>query len=102
MTARARTFGRSSFETPCTIEIEHTSDNFHAHVELDGEVRMEPGDRVLVHGAPIHVPFGERRVLRRSATVARASAFGRWWTKLSAALLLTELYEVSFTPRSRL
>lgn len=92
----------SRFETPCTIEIEHTADHLHAHVELDGDLRMEPGDKVLVQGPPIHVPFGERLVVRRQATVSRASAAGRWWTRMTSALLLTELYEVSFTPRSRL
>lgn len=93
---------RRTFETRCTIEIEHSADHLHAHVELAGDVRMMPGDKVLVHGEPIQVPFGERRVLHRHATVARASALGRWWTKVSSALLLTELYEVSFTPRRRL
>ena len=93
---------RRCFETECTIEIEHTADNLHAHVELADGMRMEPGDRVLVHGDPIHIPFGERRVLYRQATVDRAGAFERWWTKLSATFLLTELYEVSFTPRRRL
>jgi hypothetical protein len=93
---------RRSFDTACTIEIEHTADNLHAHVELAGGMRMEPGDRVRVHGDPIHIPFGESRVLHRQATVDRAGAFERWWTKLSATFLLTELYEVSFTPRRRL
>lgn len=93
---------RRSFEMPCTIEIEHTADHLHAHVELAGGIRPEPGDRVLVHGDPIHIPFGERRILERSATVERANWLERAWTKFSATMLLTELYEVSFTPRRRL
>ncbi|MBU6373827.1 MAG: hypothetical protein KJS97_13955 [Alphaproteobacteria bacterium] len=93
---------RQSFQTPCTIEIEHTADHLHAHVELADGLRPEPGDRVLVHGDPIHIPFGERRVLSRVATVERATWIERLWTRLSATMLLTELYEVSFTSRRRL
>jgi hypothetical protein len=71
-------------ELGCTIEIEHSPDSLHAHVELDGDVALQPGDRVRVHGAPIRVRFGQRLVLRRDVTVERAD-----WS---------ELYEVSFTP----
>lgn len=93
---------RRTFDTSCTIDVEHTADNLHAHVELEGGLRPEPGDRVRVHGDPIHIPFGERRVLTRAATIERASLLERAWTRLSATLLLTELYEVSFTSQRRL
>jgi hypothetical protein len=88
------------FDTPCTIEIEHSETALCAHVELAGDVAVGPGDRVHVHGAPISVRFGERRVLERMATVQRASVVGRLWTKFIGHFDLAELYEVSFTNRT--
>ena len=40
-------------------------------------IEIEPGDEVMVHGAPTAVPFGERLVVRRSATVVRAGPLER-------------------------
>ncbi|HSJ77986.1 MAG TPA: hypothetical protein VK913_04545 [Erythrobacter sp.] len=85
-----------TFETPCTITVEQSSEHFHAHVELDGDIAMEPGDKVRVHGAPIQIPFGTRRVFERRATVTRASPLMRGMTKVAAYFDLSELYEVSF------
>jgi hypothetical protein len=85
-----------SFETPCTITVEQSSENFHAHVELDGDVALAPGDKVRVHGAPIQIPFGTRQVFARRATVTRASPMARMLTKAAAYFDLAELYEVSF------
>ncbi|PLK23662.1 hypothetical protein C0V72_08475 [Porphyrobacter sp. TH134] len=85
-----------SFETPCTITVEQSSEHFHAHVELGGEIAMEPGDKVRVHGAPIQIPFGTRQVFERRATVTRASPLARALTRLAAYFDLAELYEVSF------
>jgi hypothetical protein len=82
----------------CTIDIEHTESSLHAHVELDGDVALMPGDRVRVHGEPIRLAFGQRLVLRRGATVERAGWLERQWTKFAAGFGLSELYEVSFTP----
>lgn len=81
----------------CTIEIEHTEASLHAHVELDGEVAMRPGDRVRVLGPPIRVVFGEKLVLRREAMIVRAGWLERQWTRLVAHFELSDLYEVSFT-----
>ena len=89
---------RRSMVLPCTIEIEHTESSLHAHVALDGEPELRPGDRVRVHGDPIRVRFGDKLVLRREATVERAGWLERQWTKLTARLELSELYEVSFSP----
>lgn len=89
---------RRSLVTPCTIEIEHTERSLHAHVALDGEPELRPGDRVRVHGEPIRVRFGDKLVLHREATVERAGWLERQWTKLTARFELSELYEVSFTP----
>ncbi len=93
--------GRETFEVPCTVEVEHTADSLHAYVELDGDVSIGPGDEVIVHGDPIKPAFGEKIVERRKATVKRANWLGRI-TARAAGLELTELYEVSFTPRRKL
>ncbi len=90
-------FTRDRFDTKCTILIEHTFDNLHAHVELDGDVELGPGDQVKVHGAAVKLPFGERLTLRRDVTVWKATPFERLWTKLKAQLELTELYEITFS-----
>ena len=92
-------FGRRTFEAPCTIEIEHSADSLHAHVELDGAFDIRPGDEVLVHDAPTNIPFGTRVVLARVATITRAGSLERLWTKLAGLFEVTELYEVSFTER---
>lgn len=89
-------------DLPCTIEIEQTHDFFHAHVALDGDLEIRPGDRVLVHGAPVKIAFGEKFSERRAATVERANWLTRCWTMIAAHLLLRELYEVSFTSRRTL
>ena len=94
-------FLRRSLDVPCTIEVEHTPRSLHAHVDLQG-IEVGPGDSVLVHDAPIHVGFGERVVRRSHATVTKAGRIARLWTKVAAFLELTELYEVSFTPRRSL
>lgn len=90
------------FDTTCTLEVEHTHDHLHAHVELDQDIDVGPGDKVRIHGDPVAVPFGERIVLKRPATVVRATWAERVWTKITAGLEFTELYEVSFTPRRTL
>jgi hypothetical protein len=94
-------FGRT-FRTPCTIEIEHSEASLHAHLDLDGDVDLGPGDQVTVEGGPIHVSFGERLTLRRDAQVVKAGLLGRGLTRVLARLQLSELYEVSFTSGRRL
>lgn len=92
-----RLFTRETWETGCTIAVEHTADALHAHVELDDNAEIGPGDEVLVHGDPVRLPFGEAITLRRRATVSRASLVKIWWTKLQAKLELTDLYEITFS-----
>jgi hypothetical protein len=89
--------GRTQFDTACRIRVEHTEDFLNAHVELDGDVAIQPGDKVRVHGAPIRVPFGRSETFERTATVTRAGAIGRLWTKLIGHFEMAELYEVSFS-----
>ena len=90
------------FDIGCTIEIENTFESLHAHVALDDGIAIEPGDEVLVHGSEIIVPYGEKVTLRRTATVVRASALERAWTKLTGDLEFMELCEFSFTSGERL
>ena len=87
-----------SFEVPCRIAVEQSDAHFHAHVELAGDIAIEPGDRVRVHGDPIRVGFGESTVIERTATITRAGPLRRGWTRLASYLDFAELYEVSFTP----
>lgn len=86
-------------DIPCTVRVEVSAEYCHAHVELDGNPRIEPGDRVRVHGDPIRIGYGEQRTMRRTATIVRAGPLRRWWTRLTGDLQLTELYEVSFVAR---
>lgn len=85
-----------TFEVPCTVEIEHTAESLHAHVDLDG-FEPGPGDRVRLIGPPISVPYGERRVINCRASVTRANRWQRLWALIGSYLSLTELYEVSFS-----
>ena len=85
------------FDVGCSIEIEQTSESLHAHVVLDDDVEIHPGDEVTIHGAPIKVKFGDRLNLRRTATVTRAGTLRRMLTHIAGYLELTELYEVSFS-----
>ncbi len=91
-------FSTETFDTGCRIQVEQSPAHFHAHVELDGDIDIQPGDRVRVHGEPIVVAFGESIILHRHATVRRAGLFRRAWTKFASNFEITELYEVSFTP----
>ncbi len=88
------------FDIPCTITIEQSPEHFHAHVELEGDIPLYPGDEVKVHGAPMTVDFGQSLSFTRMATVKRAGALTRVWTRFAAYFDLTELYEVSFNPGS--
>ena len=91
------TSSRKSFDVPCTVEIEQTSETLHAHVVLDGDIDIKPGDQVKVHDAPTGVEFGQRLVVRRTATVVRGSRLDRLRARIEGYLELTELYEVSFS-----
>jgi hypothetical protein len=88
---------RKTFDVPCTIEIEQTSETLHAHVVLDGDIQIRAGDEVMVHDAPTRVEFGERLVVRRTATVVRGGPLDRLRARVAGYLELTELYEVSFS-----
>ena len=93
--------GRRTVEVPCTVEVENTFDCLFTNVALDG-IEVGPGDEVLVHDAPADVPYGERVVVRRRATVTRAGWLERLWTQLTGRLEFMELLEFSFSSGRRL
>lgn len=86
------------FDIGCTVEVAHSFEHLHAHVALDGDVPIGPGDKVLVHGDRIVVPFGGSLSERRTATVTRAAPWERVLTRIKARFALTELYEIGFSP----
>jgi uncharacterized Zn finger protein len=93
---------RRRFDVDCTVEVVNTFESLAAHVKLDGGIEIEPGDEVLVHGAPLQVPYGETRTERRVATVSRAGWLERAWTRATGDLEFMELCEFSFSERARL
>lgn len=94
-------FGSRRFEVDCTVRVSHRLDDLSAHVELDGDPEIHPGDRVVVHGDAIEPTEGELTVYRRRATVTRATWLGRWWTRLTGDLRCLTLLEVSFTDQRK-
>lgn len=90
------TISTRRFDVPCTITVEQSPEHFHAHVELDDGIEMEPGDKVRVHGDPISIPFGSREVFNRTATITRAGPLKRFAIRCAAYFDFAELYEVSF------
>ena len=101
MTA-ASLFSKRRYDVGCTVEVSHTFESLHAHVDLDGDVAIEPGDEVIVHGQPIVVPYGEVHTERRTATVTKATALERLWTRATGDLEFMELCEFSFSEEARL
>lgn len=85
--------------TACTITVRHTDESLEAHVELDHDLLPETGDRVTVFGEPVRVEYGESMTLRRDARLVRATLLDKLWVKFKSLFEVTELYEVSFSPR---
>ena len=85
-------------EVPCLVDIEQTPESLHAHAIPEG-VDIQPGDKVLVHGAPSRIGYGERISLQCSATIIRATVLRRLWTQLTGLLEFAALYEVGFERR---
>jgi hypothetical protein len=90
---------RRSFDIDCTVTVSNRFEDLSAHVELDGDIDILPGDSVLVHGAPLHPAFGEVMTDRRRATVTRAGLLERAWTRITGDLECLSLLDVSFTDR---
>ncbi|MEM9010592.1 MAG: hypothetical protein AAGE18_05145 [Pseudomonadota bacterium] len=95
-------FRRERVEAPCTVEVSHTFDSLHAHVRFSGGQVVEPGDEVLVHGAPVQAAYGEVVTEARMATITRATLAERVWTRLTGDLEFMELCEFSFSEEVRL
>ena len=90
------------FEVGCTVDVENTFDSCHAHVELDGNLAIHPGDAVRVQSDPVVVRYGDKFTLRRIARVKRAGVPKRAWTRLRGRLECIDLFEVSFSSGSEL
>ena len=84
-------------QVPCTVEVSHRFESLHAHVKFDNGAVVHPGDEVLVHGAPVIAAFGEIVTEKRIATITRASAVERLWTRMTGDLGFMELCEFSFS-----
>lgn len=90
--------GGEAFDVPCTVDIEQSFDSLHAHAIPEG-VNLRPGDRVVVHGVPAGIGYGEAVSFQCRATVIRAGWLERIWTEASAILELAELYHCGFEPK---
>ena len=90
-------FTKTREDVPCTVEISHRFEALHAHVRFNNGAVVHPGDEVLVHGAPVMAAYGEVVVEDRTATITRASALERLWTRLTGDLDFMELCEFSFS-----
>ncbi len=90
-------FVRRTVDMACTVDVSHTADSLHAHVELDGAPDIHPGDRVIVYDPPVAVDFGEQIVARRTASIVRSPWIERVWIRLAAYCDLTALYEIGFS-----
>ena len=88
---------RSIEHAPCTVEISHKFESLHAHVRFNNGAVIYPGDEVKVNGPEIMAPFGEIVTADRDATIIRASAIERLWTRLTGDFEVMELCEFSFS-----
>jgi hypothetical protein len=95
-------FTKTKIDVPCTIEINNTFEALGAHVRFDNGMSVNPGDEVLVHGAPVAVPYGHSETFKRVATITRASTLERLWTRATGDFEMMELCEFSFSERATL
>ena len=79
----------------CRVDLQATHDHFHAHVDL-GDVRVGPGDEVMVHGLPARIPFGVARAFPTTADVEHAGPIRRLWTMAVGRFWFQDLYDVGF------
>ena len=88
---------RETEQVPCTVEVSHRFESLHAHVRFNNGAVVHLGDEVLVHGKPIMAAYGELIVEDRQATITRASAVERLWTRMTGDFGFMELCEFSFS-----
>ncbi len=90
-------FTRSTEMVPCTVEVSHRFESLYAHVRFNNGAVVYPGDEVLVHGQPIMAAYGELITEDRHATITRANALERLWTRMTGDFGFMELCEFSFS-----
>ena len=90
---------RTRETAPCTVTISHRFEELSAHVKFLNGAVINPGDTVEVHGAEIMAPYGEVVSEDRQATITRASALERFWTRQTGDLEFMELCEFSFSEK---
>ena len=95
-------FARRTEEVPCTVEVSHRFEALHAHVRFDNGAVVHPGDGVRVHGRPITAAYGELIEEKRIATITRATAIERLWTRMTGDFGFMELLEFSFSEEATL
>ncbi len=88
---------RETETAPCQVEVSHKFDSLHAHVKFLNGAVINPGDEVLVHGAPVMAPYGEIVIEDRMATITRASKLEQLWTRATGDFEFMELCEFSFS-----
>lgn len=89
--------GGETVDVDCTVEIINTFESLEAHVRFNDGTTVAPGDEVLVHGKPIEVPYGEKQIFDRRATITRAGIIERLWTRATGDFEFMELCEFSFS-----
>lgn len=87
---------RRTLRVACTLELESTPEQFHAHAVLQDDLRVQPGDEVQIHDAPDRIPLGARQSIATHATVRQASPPRRFWTRLTGGTSFQDLYDVGF------
>jgi hypothetical protein len=90
-------FEKRKEEAPCIVEVSHTFDSLYAHVKFTNGAVVHPGDEVQVQGRPVMAPYGQVVREERVATIVRATALERAWTRLTGDFEFMELCEFSFS-----
>ena len=90
-------FSRKVEKVPCTVEVSHRFEALHAHVRFNDGSIIHPGDEVQVQGPPVLAAWGELIIEDRMATITRATALERLWTRLTGDFEFMELCEFSFS-----
>lgn len=92
----------ADFDLNCRVAIEQSDENVFAHMLTAKRLELHPGDIVQILGEPMKAEQGKSIIFRRRAAVKRAGIFKRFWMRFIAVFQITGLYEVSFSPRSKL
>ncbi|HBG99190.1 MAG: hypothetical protein JKP98_02670 [Rhodobacteraceae bacterium] len=95
-------FTRERETAPCTVEVSHCFESLYAHVRFDNGAVVHPGDAVQVEGPPVMAPYGEVVRATRVATITRANALERLWTRMTGDFEVMELCEFSFSEEATL